>query len=159
MLTSNELANTNFTVCRSPNEQSDVSTSFIIPVIVHHKDNPDNKVKTYALLDDGSDSTFITYDLLSAIDAKSTDVSLQLITMQGREQIFTQRVDGLVIQDLRGSVTINCTKTYSRAAIPSHRYNIPSPEVENKWSHLQSIQHRIPIIENDLAIGWTTSGL
>ena len=71
--TSNELANTNFTVCRSLGVQCEVSTSTTMPVIVHDKDSPDNKVKTYALPDDGSDSTFITNDLLSTIDAKGVD--------------------------------------------------------------------------------------
>ena len=148
-----ESANANSTVCRSLDMQSDVTTSMIIPVIVHHKDNPDNKVKTYALLDDGSDSTFITDNLLTMMGLEGTDVSLQLNTMHGKEKICTRRVDGLIIQDIGKSVVINLPKTYSRAAIPSHRHNFPSPEIANKWSHLRRIKHLIPIVENDPSVG------
>ena len=31
----------------------------IVPVILHHKDNPGIEVTVYALLDDASDTTFI----------------------------------------------------------------------------------------------------
>ena len=148
-----ESANVNSTVCRSLDMQSDVTTSMIIPVIVHHKDNPDNIVKTYALLDDGSDSTFITDNLLTMMGLEGTDVSLQLNTMHGKKKICTRRVDGLIIQDIRKGVVINLPKTYSRAAIPSHRHNIPSPEIANKWSHLRRIKHLIPIVENGLSVG------
>ena len=148
-----ESANVNSTVCRSLDMQSDVTTSIIIPVIAHHKDNPDNIVKTYALLDDGSDSTFITDNLLTMMGLEGTDVSRQLNTMHGKEKICTRRVDGLIIQDKRKCVVINLPKTYSRAAILSHRHNMPSPEKANKWSHLQRIKRLIPIVENDLSVG------
>ena len=85
IFTHNESANAHFTVRRSLDTHSDIATSIIIPVTVHHKDNLDNKVKTYPLLDDEGDNTFITDNLLGAINVKGTDVSLQLNTMQGRE--------------------------------------------------------------------------
>ena len=57
-----ESANSNATstVNSTAGVLSSATTCRIVPVVLYHKDNPSNEVKTYALLDDASDTTFIT---------------------------------------------------------------------------------------------------
>ena len=43
---------------------TETTTSMIVPVKVHHKDRPSVELRVYALLHDGSDSTFVTNSTL-----------------------------------------------------------------------------------------------
>ena len=43
---------------------SNTTTSMILPVWIHHKDDPDRRVKAYAVLDDQSDTCFVTDDVI-----------------------------------------------------------------------------------------------
>ena len=63
---SNQAANAHASVCNSTGQSEGVTTSMIVPVILHHKNNPDVKVNVYALLDDGSDTTSVSYTHLRA---------------------------------------------------------------------------------------------
>ena len=66
---------------------SSATTCRIVPVVLYHKDNPSNEVKTYALLDDASDTTFITNKLKSEIGIEGVSTSIKLCTMHGREVV------------------------------------------------------------------------
>lgn len=63
---------------------AETTTSMIVPVRVHHKDCPSVQVSVYALLNDGSDSTFITNFTLRDIGLKGTEVSLKLNTIKDK---------------------------------------------------------------------------
>ena len=63
------------------------TTCRIVPVVLYHKDNPSNELKTYALLDDASNTTFITNKLKSKIGIEGVSTSLNLCTMHGREVV------------------------------------------------------------------------
>ena len=74
-------------VCGLAVRPDGVTTSMIVPVILHHKANSEVKVKTYALLDDGSDSTFVKNSTLKALGLEGPERSLRLNTMHGRTEI------------------------------------------------------------------------
>ena len=92
---------------------------------------PSNKVKTYALLDDASDTMFITNELKSEIGIEGVSTSLKLCTMHGREVVPVSRVDELVVEcpDRRAKVAL--PKAYARDLIPSRKDQIPTPEIED----------------------------
>ena len=58
-----EPANVNTSTCGSSSskqtEEGNVITTMFVPVVFSHKDRPNIEICVYALLDDGSDSTFI----------------------------------------------------------------------------------------------------
>lgn len=58
-------------------------TCRIVPVVLYHKDNPGKEIKTYALLDDASDTTFVTNKVKNELGVKGVDTSLYLSTMHG----------------------------------------------------------------------------
>ena len=135
-------------------EESSVITAMFVPVILSHRDRPHVEVRVYALLDGGSDSTFIKNSVLKDLGVSGTEVSLKLNTMHGESSVPVQRVDGLLAKKLdRGEEPIPLPKAYSREAIPSRREQIPTPDIASKWTHLEGIKDQIPPLERTMEIG------
>ena len=125
----------------------------IVLVIPHHNNNPDIKVNVYALLDDGSNTTFVTSSILKQLGVQGPRMSLTLNTMHGTTGSPVQKIEGLVAQSLDEAVSVDLPKAYSRESIPSRRNQIPSPEIAGKWPHLQGITCEIPPIKTDVEVG------
>ena len=107
----------------------------------------------YALLDDASDTTFVTTQVQEKLGMEGVQTSLNLSTMLGREVLEVERIDGLIVQRLDGRVQVDLPKAYARESIPSRRDQIPTPEVADKWPHLQKIRDKIPPYDKDAEIG------
>lgn len=101
----------------------------IIQVLLFHKDNPAKAIKVYALLDNASDTTFVTTQVQRELGIKSVESSLDLSTMLGQQRIAVERIDGLIVQNLTNAPKL--TKTV------------------NNWPHLQRIQDKIPPYDED----------
>ena len=150
----NESMKANESACGSTSlPDAETTSSMIVPVVVHHKDRPHLEVSVYALLDDGSDSTFVTNSTLRDLGLEGTEVSLKLNTMHGKNSIPAQKVEGLVVQKLDKEAVIELPKAYSREAIPARRNQIPTPEIASKWSHLEKIKNQIPPIQDKVEVG------
>ena len=148
-----ESADDNASVCGSAVRSDGVTTSMIVPVILHHKDNSEVKVKTYALLDDGSDSTFVKNSTLKALGVEGPEISLRLNTMHGRAEIPAKRIEGLVVQRFDEGTTVVLPRAYSRDSIPSRKDQIPTSETAKKWPHLKGIEDKIPPLQNNVDVG------
>ena len=134
--------------------QSDGVTAWmIVPVILHHQDNSEVKVKTYALLDNGSDSTFVKNFTLKALGVEGPEISLRLNTMHGRTEIPAKRIKGLLVQRYDEDTTVVLLKAYSRDSIPSKRDQFPTSETAKKWPHLKGIKDKIPLLHNNVDVG------
>ena len=90
----------------------------IIQVMLFHKDNTEKAIKVYAILDDASDTTFVTTQVQRELGIKGVQTSLDLSTMLGRQRIAVERIDGLVVQRLDKRTEIELPKTYARETIP-----------------------------------------
>lgn len=82
------------------------TTSMILPLLIHHKDNPDRRVKVYAVLDDHSDTCFITDDVRKSLGVTGPAVKLELGSMHALKNIDTQKVEGLIVSRYDGQVNI-----------------------------------------------------
>ena len=111
---------------------SSTTTSMILPVLIHHKDNPDRRVKVYAVLDDQSDTCFVTDDIRKSLGVTGPAVNLELGTMHALRNIDTQKVEGLIVSRFDGQVNIPLPKAYTRNLIPGLRGQIPRPETARK---------------------------
>ena len=129
-----------------------VINSMIVPVWLHHKDDPQHEVMVYALLDDASDTTFIRTSTLQALGINGAEIKLNLYTMHGKAEIPVQRIDGLVVKRLDKRVEISLPKTYSRDYIPSKRDQIPRSETASLWPHLKKIEDKIPPYQNGVDV-------
>ena len=96
-----ELTNANTSV---NNDGSDrcigATTCMVVPVILSHKEKPSVEINTYALLDNGSDSTFIKSATLSKLEVDGPDIALKLNTMYGQTEIVAKKIEDLVVQHI-----------------------------------------------------------
>ena len=86
----------------------------IIQVILFHKNNPEKTAKVYALLDDASDTTFVTTQVQHKLGINGVQTSLDLSTMFGRQRTAVKRIDGLVVQRLDKRTEVVLPETYAR---------------------------------------------
>ena len=103
-----ESANTaNVSVCGSSNytDEDGIITAMLVPVILSNKDRPTVEVCVYALLDDGSNSTFTKESVLKDLGVSGTEVVLKLSTMHGQTSVPVQRINGLVVQKRNTNTT------------------------------------------------------
>ncbi len=131
-------------VCRHTiGDRASVTNSMIIPVWLHHKDNPQKEVLVYALLDDASDTTFIKSQTLRDLGLSGPEIKLSLHTMLGKEEITVEKANDLVVKRMDKRVEVELPKAYSRTRIPHRKNQIPIPEVASKWPHLNKIAERL----------------
>lgn len=139
-----ESTDDNASACGSTFRSDGVTTSMIVPVILYHKYNSEVKVKTYALLDDGSGSTFIKNYTVKALGMEGPEISLRLNTMHGKTEIPAKRIEGLVAQRFDGGTTVVPPRAYLQDSIPSRKDQIPTSETAKKWPQLKGINDKIP---------------
>jgi len=118
-----------------------------------HKESPLKTVKVYALLDDASDTTFVTTQMQHKLNIEGVETCLDLCTMLGRKRLAVKRVDGLVVQRLNKCAQVELPKAYARESILSRRDQIPRPETANNWPHLMKIKDKIPPYDDKVEIG------
>ena len=116
------------TVC-NVTEAGDVPISMgIIPIWLYHKDNPNDRICVYALLDNASGGTFIKEDSLRKRGVEGVESKLLLTTMHGTQEIDTKAVDGLMASHFQeNEVSLALPRTYVRRQISADRDEIPLP--------------------------------
>ena len=137
-----------------PAMQPEPSTnSMIVPVHVHHRTNPERQVVVYALLDPGSNGTFIKESILEDLQVDGTETQLQLNTMHGSEVVPTRKITGLNVESMGKDARVELPKTYTRDDIPSKREEIPRPETAKVWPHLSGIASKLYPYQVDVEVG------
>jgi len=124
-------------------DRANMTNSMIIPVWLHHKDNPQREILVFALLDDASDTTFIKSQTLRDLGLCGPEIKLNLHTMLGKEEITVERMNDLVVKRVDKRVEVELPKTYSRTRIPHRKNQIPTPDVASKWPHLEKIVDKL----------------
>ena len=123
-----------------------------MPVFVSHRDYPKKEAKVYALLDDASDTTFVTTKVQQALGIEGVETELTLSTMSGKEVISVSRIDGLVAERLDRRAKVDLPKTYAKESIPCRGNQIPTPEMADKWPHLKKMKDKIPKLDDSIEI-------
>jgi hypothetical protein len=138
----------------SKKERDGIVSSMTIPVWLQHANHPENAVLVYALLDDQSDSTFVSESTLSnlGIEGHPTQISLSTINV-ANEIIQTSKVNGLVVSDFRRNSEIQLPRVFSCKAIPVKRSQIPRPEMATRWSHLAKIATELSPYHSEIEVG------
>ena len=129
----------------------------IVPVWLSTEEQPNQEFLTYALLDDQSNTTFITNDLASKITAKSEKAPLKISTMTSKNcPVSTRKFFGLRIRGFYCGKTVDMPPTYARQHIPYISSSVPVSEEIQNINHLKHISHLIaPKLDGevDLLIG------
>ena len=113
-------------------ESTVITNSKIVPISVSHLDDPKKEAKVYVMLDDASDTTFITTKAQQALGIEGVETELALSTMSGEEVISVSRIDGLVAERLDRRAKEDLPKTYAKGSIPFRGNQIPTPEMADK---------------------------
>ena len=126
----------------------------VIPVWVHHVNDPNRKIATYALLDSCSQGSFVQQDLLHQLDIIGTPTSITIKTLQGEENERCYSVNGLVVSSYqeRTGIDVNLPRAFSRLEIPVELSEIPTRGDIKRWKHLDKINHLIPSNEETMSV-------
>ena len=127
--------------------------SMIVPVVIHHVDNPENKICTYALLDNQSNACFLTDSLLEEINAPSQAVNLKLTTVLAEKVVDSSIVQGLVVQGADESQEVLLPGSYTRSSISLDKTLVPRPETVRRWPHLQEVSQKLYPYQENIDIG------
>ena len=116
-------------------EGSPVTALPIVAVKVKVKGSP-LCIETYALLDNGSNSTFCSASLMERLMVVGKKTRLKLTTMDSSKDVDTVIVNDLMVSDLDENVAILLPEVLSRPAMPVGRDEIPKQEDVERWLHL-----------------------
>ena len=134
------------------NDRSVTTSLLIVPVWLHHKDDPQKELQVYAVLDDQSDTCFFTNEVCKKLGLEGPTLTLELGTMHAVEKITTSKINGLVISSRDKLVKIELLKSYTRDQISARKEQIPRPETAQPWKHC-TIAGKIPPYYEDLKFG------
>jgi hypothetical protein len=142
-------------------DQSSIIAMCIIPVIVYHSDHPEIKQKVYAIIDNCSQGTFGTEDLLLtdlALPARETTLTIE--TAIGTETVHTYAIDNLIVKCTNEHKTmypdspdIKLPRTYTRSTLPANKADIASKEKTSNWTHLRHLAKKMPEYDENVPIG------
>ena len=124
----------------------------VLPMMLHHKNNPEKALKVYGMLDNCSQGSFISQDMLHMFDVKGISTRISIKTLTGTTSEDSCLVDGFVVSDFAGKYTINLPKLYTRRNLPISRDEIPTENDVDKWEHLRLIKKEIPEADPDAPI-------
>ena len=122
--------------------------SLIVPVWLHHDDDPNTKIMVYALLDDQTDACFVKQATIERHGVSGQETQLKLSTVLAEETITGRRISGLIVRNVKEQTEIPLPRTFTRDIIPS----IPTPETARKWTHLKRIADQLMPYKEDLDV-------
>ena len=116
-------------------------------------------VTTKALLDNGSQGTFIHEKLLEQLKVKSMPTSISVQTMNGLTTEQCKCINNLEVYSFFDSENkIRLPRTFSREFIPVDKDEIPSPSKLQKWKYLDRIHPFLQQDNDDLDVGLLIGG-
>ena len=145
-------------VCSVLEQGGGTDNAMIVPVWVRHKNNPEQEILQYAILDDQSNVSFISKNLCVNLGVEGPPTELLLSTMQeSKVRVQSHRIRDLEVLDYHRKHLVKLPMMFERDVIPSNRSQIPKPEVAAEWEHLRVIADQLmpynPDIEISMLIG------
>ena len=126
--------------------------SLIVPVWLHHEDDPNTEIIVYALLNEQTEACFVRQATIEKLGVSGQETQLKLSTVLAEETITSRRIlilrNGLVVRGVKEQTEILLPQTYTRDIIPS----IPTPETARKWTHLKRIADQLMPYKEDLDV-------
>ena len=102
------------------------SHSLIVPVWLHHQNNPENKIKVYALLDEQSDACFIRESTLNTLGVDGPEMHLELSTVLAQKTITSKKITGLSVRSINETIDIPRIQETS-FLLEAAKYRFPRP--------------------------------
>ncbi|XP_066922156.1 uncharacterized protein [Clytia hemisphaerica] len=126
------------------NQSNDVGLC-IVMVKVNHPDVPNKSVTTLALLDNGSQGTFVSDELIKELGIKGSNTCLEIQTVNGKSYQACKSITGLKVSPIESNnVIIHLPKSYSRSVIPVEPDDVPTASKLASWKYLHPILQHLP---------------
>ena len=125
----------------SINQETNMVSMCVVPVIVKHK-NSSREVKTFAMLDNCSQRTFVKEDLLKKLKIGGRATSISIKTLNGENTFQSHAVDGLQVCSSNAKskkIWLNLPTTYTQNQLPVDTNEVAMPEKLEKWKYLEPI--------------------
>ena len=116
----------------------------ILPVIVRAPGSQ-RHVRTFALLDPGSTSTFCSEDLVKTLGVIGKKGPLSLTTLEKKNSETDTLVVNLEVSDMSSENVLELMEVYARPHLPININNMGRSEDLNGWEHLRDVE--IPKID------------
>lgn len=115
--------------------------SWTIPVYVSTMKNPEKEILVYALLDSGSNNTFITNDTLNKLNTETIEETVNISTLTDTDgsKSTRKRVTGLLVRGYQKQKIVALPSCISQNKIPCNREEIPNALSVQDWPHLCSL--------------------
>ena len=139
--------------CGLTTMEGSVNALPIVAVKVKVKGSP-RSVETYALLDNGSNTTFCSASLMKRLSVSGKEMRIKLTTMDSCNDVDSLVVTNLEVTDLDENVVISLPEVLSRPSMPVVKDEIPKQEDVERWPHLQGYVYLAELNSKvDLLIG------
>jgi len=128
----------------------------VVPVRLCHHERPNISIETFALLDNGSQGTFVRADVLNQLNVTGIKTSLSLKTIHGEQREDCFVVEGLQVKSLQSgrSESVPLPRTFTKSMLPVESEDVPTADkLNSKWSYLDSILHLLPTSTTDIKVG------
>ncbi len=139
--------------CGFATTEGSITALPVVPVKVRKRGSSDY-VETYAMLDNGSNSTFCTDTLRERLNCSGTEKKVKLTTLGTSQDIISIMLTDLEVTDLDENNIIPLPEVLCRPNIPVFKTEIPTQEDVDRWQYLQGHVY-LPTIkaEVELLIG------
>ncbi|KAK3745210.1 hypothetical protein QZH41_004249 [Actinostola sp. cb2023] len=97
-------------------------------------------IETYAFLDNGSNTTFCTEELMQKLGIKGRKTNLSLTTVQSKNAAVECRLLNLEVFDLKQENQIDLPNVYSMHKLPVSSADIATRQDIDRWPHLKGIE-------------------
>ena len=116
----------------------------MVPVVVRGTDQADHPVKTYALLDSGSTSTFCSEKLIEKLHIKGNTVDLSLNTVEGGKELRATVVNLVVTGSQRhnNGNSFSLQHVYAIKEFPHLMNNLAKRHDVETWNYLKGLPYR-----------------
>ena len=130
-----------------------VNLALILPVKVSAKNKPQQEFTVYALMDGGSDSTYISRDLAKRLNLNGIKRNVSMTTMIGEsEPAYVNRYTDINIEGISNGTKLSIS-AYEWNNITCDRRQIPHPENVGNIPHLRDHAHRFfPLMDIPIAM-------
>ena len=139
--------------CASVNGKFDVGviSMCVVPTKISHK-NYKKTVRSYAILDNCSQKSFIEQYLLRRLGVDGQKLNLKTLT--GEKSNETLIVDNLKVAGVNRMINdwISLPKVHSKKTLLVEKEEVATPEKVSKWNYLDSVKAEITQID-DIEIG------
>ena len=119
--------------------------SWVIPVYISHKSNPQHEHLIYALMDSGSDYSYITEKTVDSLGINATSTTkLNMSTLTDTNTLVDARiVNDLRVRGYKSKKHINMPTIHSQVSIPTNRNHIPTASSVEAWPHLAHLSKEL----------------